>query len=30
MTDKNPDFSPMRMRARGFVSQGRIEDSSGA
>ncbi|HGO6129325.1 TPA: tetratricopeptide repeat protein [Burkholderia cepacia] len=29
MTDKNPDFSPMRMRARGFVSQGRIEDALG-
>ena len=29
MTDKNPDFSPIRMRARGFVSQGRIEDALG-
>ncbi|RQU12354.1 tetratricopeptide repeat protein [Burkholderia cenocepacia] len=29
MTDKNPDFSPMRMRARGFVAQGRIEDALG-
>ncbi|CAB3772751.1 hypothetical protein B7G54_23160 [Burkholderia puraquae] len=29
MTDKHPDFSPIRMKARGFVSQGRIEDALG-
>lgn len=29
MTDKHSDFSPIRMKARGFVSQGRIEDALG-